>query len=544
MPETIDTPSVLDKLTQRSGQLYTLPAVAMEVIELTNNAKVDVARLKECIENDPALTGKILQTVNSSLFGMSREVTDLNQALALLGIKPLKLLVLGFSLPKNLFEGVEAEVLAQYWRHTLTKAVAARELAETVWEQSGDEPFVAGLLQDLGVLVLLQDLGGTYSDFLNKVSETSADLPRLELETLGFDHTILSARLLESWGLPDSLVRAVGMVNNIGRVQTLEQPQRDLSQILHLAELLSQILADGRPEVLSELHTAVDAYHPDARERLEAIVARLEDRVNSLAEVLSLSLPEGKGFLDILADAHARLADVAADVAGSLVGSEKTALWQETPWQETESLLGAVSSFHKGETWASGEQLAKLATAELVARPVSPGGAVSPGETAEDALIDPGLIGRVAGAINSCRQARRPLSLLFVEVDHYDEVILSRGPDGAAAIVNLLQAATSQMTDSPHGSYSVDTARTALLLEGEDRQQAVETGHRLVRGLRNWSQLRVAAGEAPVTVSVGVATVAMPPRNFPPEQLIEAAERCLNGARCTGGDCQKSIEIN
>ena len=101
----IDPVSSLESLVVRGERLFSLPAVAMKVLELTANPEVDTHALKECIENDPALTGKILRVVNSSLFGLSREVCDLQQALALLGTKPLKLLVLGFSLPGQLFRG-------------------------------------------------------------------------------------------------------------------------------------------------------------------------------------------------------------------------------------------------------------------------------------------------------------------------------------------------------------------------------------------------------------------------------------------------------
>ena len=113
-----DPTATLDRLVGRAEQLYSLPAVAMEVLQLTDNPQVDTRALKECIENDPALTGKILRVVNSSLFGLSREVSDLNQALALLGTKPLKLLVLGFSLPSGLYAGIEARTLGRYWRRT------------------------------------------------------------------------------------------------------------------------------------------------------------------------------------------------------------------------------------------------------------------------------------------------------------------------------------------------------------------------------------------------------------------------------------------
>ena len=105
--------NTLDRLATRAGQFYSLPSVAMKVLELTNNPQVDARALKDCIENDPALTGKILRVVNSSLFGLSRGVSDLNQAIALLGTKPLKLLVLGFSLPPALFAGVAGDVLGR-----------------------------------------------------------------------------------------------------------------------------------------------------------------------------------------------------------------------------------------------------------------------------------------------------------------------------------------------------------------------------------------------------------------------------------------------
>ena len=109
-----DPSATLDRLAAHAEQLYSLPAVAMEVLQLTGNPQVDTRALKECIENDPALTGKILRVVNSSLFALSREISDLNQALALLGTKPLKLLVLGFSLPGGLYAGIEARTLARY----------------------------------------------------------------------------------------------------------------------------------------------------------------------------------------------------------------------------------------------------------------------------------------------------------------------------------------------------------------------------------------------------------------------------------------------
>src|SRR5438309_4858112 len=176
-----ETVGLVQQFVERTGQLYSLPAVAAEVLHLTSEPQIDPRLLRQCIESDPALAARLLRVVNSSLFAPSRHVTDLNQALTLLGIRPLKMLVLGFSLPKELFAGLEAEVLGRYWRQTLIKAVAARELSERLWQTPGDEPFLAGLVQDIGVLALIQQLGPSYEKLLSLVQSNGGSLIECEL---------------------------------------------------------------------------------------------------------------------------------------------------------------------------------------------------------------------------------------------------------------------------------------------------------------------------------------------------------------------------
>ena len=313
-----DPTATLDRLVGRAEQLYSLPAVAMEVLHLTDNPQVDTRALKECIENDPALTGKILRVVNSSLFGLSREVSDLNQALALLGTKPLKLLVLGFSLPSGLYAGIEARTLGRYWRRTLTKAVAGRELAERLWHVPGDDAFIAGLLQDVGILLLLQQLGQPYAQFLDRVLDHGLDLDALEAKAMGFTHTALSAKLLARWHLPQNLVEAVAA--------DPQQPAADATtgrsapaQILHLAELVARLLADGQTGVLARLLELARDYRNLPEDQLQALLVDLEEKVCQLASVLSLQLPEGVQYADILAEAQRQLANVASQAAEELL---------------------------------------------------------------------------------------------------------------------------------------------------------------------------------------------------------------------------------
>src|SRR5262249_55145431 len=97
-----ETIGLVQQVVERTGQLYSLPAAPAEALRLPGDPRIDPRQLKSCLESDPALAARILRVVNSSLFGPSRQITDLSQALTLLGIRPLKMLVLGFSLPKEL----------------------------------------------------------------------------------------------------------------------------------------------------------------------------------------------------------------------------------------------------------------------------------------------------------------------------------------------------------------------------------------------------------------------------------------------------------
>ena len=530
----------LDSLLERAGRLYSLPTVAMKVLELTRNPQVDNHALKRCIENDPALTSKILRVVNSSLFGLSREVSDLNQALALLGTKPLKLLVLGFSLPAGLFGGVPAEALGHYWRRTLTKAVAARELSESVWRLPGDDAFIAGLLQDLGMLLLLQELGQPFAKFLEKVQACGGDLVQWETEALGCDHTSLSARLLAQWGLPDALVEAVSW-------ESVEGSPRPLAQIVHLAELLARLLVDRRCEALEELLQVGGRYRDLTAEQVENLVAVLDEKVRQLADVLSLQLPGGTDYRDVLVQSQIQLAEVAADAAGELVQVR-----QDTAGASAdESLLQEIRLLSKSLqdlTAPTRRTPSTAASPAAVDAPRTP--AVVPQETslratgrAQADKIEPELTAALKSGVAACRRARTPLSLLLVELNHADQLLDERGAQAVELLRRLLEALCRRLDHAGMSCLAHGRVGFALILPDCDRRQAAEYGNQLIGAVRRLGHARTAGIQRAFSISVGAASVALAPKNFPAADLAASASRCLYGSRASGGSVMKSIEI-
>ena len=117
-----------DKIRQ-CPTLPSLPAIAMQVLELAQRADVDIAEIARLISKDPALSGKILRTVNSSFYGRSQAVSTISHALVILGLQSVKTLVLGFSLVTNLSKtkGNGFKHL-EYWRRSIYSATAARTL--------------------------------------------------------------------------------------------------------------------------------------------------------------------------------------------------------------------------------------------------------------------------------------------------------------------------------------------------------------------------------------------------------------------------------
>ncbi len=580
---------LVDGLARRASHLYTLPNVAVRVLELTDQPQVDSVALRECIEKDPALTTRVLRVVNSSLFGLRRPVSNLSQALALLGAKPLKLLVLGFSLPTGLFSGVEASTLRWYWRRSLTKAVAAREICETLGHGSADEAFLAGLLQDLGVLLLLQELGPPYAELVNKACQTGCDLLALEQASLGFDHTTLTALLLADWGLPKAIIDCVAWEPDANCDAALSGPpsadpklaslphedekrQDRIGGVVYLAEWIARLLADGRPDALNQLLEIGTRNHGLTAEELHTWIASLQEKVAALAEGLSLELSDGFDYRELLAAAHARLAEVAADTAARMLHDsvaksglgaevllvrEAASRWTPRPscppparaaGSSCATSVGAViAPARNGDPSGSspsgtyGPRDAEGLPAARVAASVS-SSQDRPGPNGS-AKRDGELLRQLTAAVSVCRQSRCPLSLLLVELSRSDDLVLNRGLEGFRRLRSELETACRQLDHVPKTCLAYGEAGCAVILKGCDRQLAVRFGHDLIEKLARAVPADDMDQRALATISVGVAAVSLPPRNFPAHELVQAASRCLYGSRSCGGGVVKSIEI-
>jgi HD-like signal output (HDOD) protein len=202
---------LLDKISE-STKLPVLPDMAIKVLELQNDPEVYPAKVQAVLGSDPVLAARLLQVSNSSMFPCRRKISDLGEALAMLGVNMSMSIAVGLVVVDSLrnHEDLHAGFdYQQFWRKSVLGAVAANEMYGVLKVASRGELFVASLMQDMGILVLLNIAGDKYLKLLN-TARSHLDLVELENRVFGVDHAEVSQALLKAWGLPEKLQRAVG----------------------------------------------------------------------------------------------------------------------------------------------------------------------------------------------------------------------------------------------------------------------------------------------------------------------------------------------
>lgn len=193
-----------------SPYLPTPPAIALKALQVANRPDCTLKEIGAIVACDPGLCGRLLKLVNSSLYAAPRAITSIDRALSLLGLNRLRSLVLGFSLPALRFRMANSTRVKDCWRESVARAVVARELATRLGWSDPDTEMMAGLLCDLGVLLLLEVFADEYQRVLSQPPEVlSRNQCRLEAATIGVDHAEVSAYILRQWGLPDAVTEAI-----------------------------------------------------------------------------------------------------------------------------------------------------------------------------------------------------------------------------------------------------------------------------------------------------------------------------------------------
>jgi HD-like signal output (HDOD) protein len=192
--------------------LLSLPDIAVQVNALVDDPRCSAHALGELIGQDPSLTARLLRIANSPFFGFSTKVATVDRAVTVVGAKQLRDLVIATSATHS-FRGIPNSLVSMddFWYHSLYCAIAARLLAQRRRLAHAGSLFVAGLLHDVGQLIIFNRLPDLSREVLQLATEDphALDMSQAEREVLGFDHAQVGGLLLRHWRLPALLEECV-----------------------------------------------------------------------------------------------------------------------------------------------------------------------------------------------------------------------------------------------------------------------------------------------------------------------------------------------
>jgi len=240
MPDATDRD--LLKSLAMAQSVPTLQAAVTMVLEALDSENADLGRVSRLVSQDPAMTGQILRVSNSILYNASGMATaSVHDAVSRIGGSQVRNLVVALGVV-DAFAGLDIGLdFPAFWRHSFTTALAAAHVAARSPEiplrgSERDNPyFLAGLLHDIGTLLLCQEMGDAYVDILDASRIDREPLHEVERERLGFDHQDVGAALIRRWGLPFEVAAAAEFHH---RVDEAPKESSDYVLVVHAANLI------------------------------------------------------------------------------------------------------------------------------------------------------------------------------------------------------------------------------------------------------------------------------------------------------------------
>lgn len=200
----------LERLFEHIGTVASFPAVGQRVLSLTDGENASPEELRDAIQGDPVLVAHILRRLNSSYFGLSHRIADVRTAVNLLGVREIRNLAVTVFMAKMFEEDGSHGTYRRegLWSHAVSVGVCARLVSRVCGRSMPEEAYVAGLLHDIGLILLDQTLR---RHFVRVLDELRPNLPTHEVENqiLSFDHATLGGYVAQRWNFPQQVVDAI-----------------------------------------------------------------------------------------------------------------------------------------------------------------------------------------------------------------------------------------------------------------------------------------------------------------------------------------------
>lgn len=494
-----NTTSIDSELLARLEHCTNLPSppvVALRVIEMAQDPEVDIGMVADVISMDPALAAKVLRVANSPIYAMRRKSENLRQAITQLGLNGTLMLALSFSLAATMHNNADQGFdYNHFWRRSLAAATAARRLGMAIRIRASEELFLAGLLQDIGMLVLDKMDPHFYSD-LGDEQTNHVRLYEFEQQKLGADHAVIGGWILAKWGLPEYLIDTVVA----SHLSTFECEHKDCERFRQCVSL-SGILADA-------VQLAGDEFN------LTMVAATVEERLGMGADLF------GEMMQAMEADFRA---------AEELFGTDLS------DYRYSDALLDTARETLMMRNMQTIQQADRLQeTAEILE---------SRTRDLEERSRRDGLTGlynraylneKLEQEFSMAANRDWPMIVMFVDLDHFKSVNDTYGHQVGDQVLQRAARALNDGTRDDDLVARYGGEEFVVIAPGRGEKTARVMADRLVNIFRALTHPVGNGKEITVTVSVGVAIMGEGNTFANVEQMVEAADKALYSAKRSG----------
>lgn len=275
----------IERIVDETSTVYSLPLFYERLNEAINHPRSSIDDIGKIITEDQGLTARLLRLANSPMFGCYSKVDTISKAVTIIGTQQLRDLALAASV-MGVFKGIPEELLnmTTFWQHSIACGIVARCLAICRRESNVERLFVAGMLHDIGQVVLASARPELCRELLESQRDSGRFCTELEMEYLGFTHADLGGALLRKWKIPASIGDPVACHHTPNSAEQF----RLEAALIHLADIICQAMEFGHGAELGVPPLDENAWN------------RLELQPNMLSSVLKQAEPQITDTFSIL----------------------------------------------------------------------------------------------------------------------------------------------------------------------------------------------------------------------------------------------------
>ena len=235
------------RIISKMQDIKSFPQFVLETMRKLNDPESNVADVAKSLSRDEGLVLRILKLANSAAYGMTRKISNISEAIALLGYKSVSNIVLAATVYSSMDKGLSGYALdrGELWRHSLMVAYTARELAKITEKVSAEDAYVGGLLHDIGKVILNDYVRFGYGIIVKMVEEKHIPFTEAEVQVLGFDHAAIGEILISKWDMPESYRTVVAYHHKPNDLPKEKLKYQPLLDVVTLANTICLMLGIG-----------------------------------------------------------------------------------------------------------------------------------------------------------------------------------------------------------------------------------------------------------------------------------------------------------